>query len=379
MSIRAGKNKSNDPIKLVGTLRDYDLRQFPFPELFEECVAGFLKKKGLGSVRQLSQIHKVIDFKQLSELMPWLYKMINEPEFQKLYRRYIEKVIAPLFPDSISYQWVPNPRVQLPKGKTVQYHTDEWYGHGTNMFNFWLPMTPAYGSNTLLAASLRDSVMLCRQFEREKSPQQRINQRSAAYVRPIECRPGQLFIFNARCIHGTEQNQTPDTRISMDFRILREGDSSGDKPLTAYYRSLHQTAKQSVSLSPSAKPSHAAAYVYPRYGFTRYVSQPHQRLIIDAYAKKMNAMIVDEETEIRTMPHHPALLQLATGSGLEKINMVILFSVLCLPPNREDRKKILRTAQSSGVRLCFASESLCFPTISSAADIESHYQRLSDA
>jgi len=379
MSTLAGRRQPPDPTALVGTLLSYDVEAYPIPDLFQDCVSDFLKKNGLRPSRPLGELHHAVDFERLSELTPFLFSMLNGSEFQTLYRRFIEDVIAPLFPKPIGYQWVPNPRVHLPKGRTVQYHTDEWYGHGPNAFNFWLPMTRAYGSNTLRAASLADSIRLCRQFERDKLPQHEINKRSALSVTPVECGPGQIYVFNARCLHGTEQNRTPQTRVSMDFRILQRGDSSGDKPLGAYYRTLADAVTRKTSSVTVSKPLHAAAYVYPRYGFTRFVSQPHQRLIIDAFARKNSAIVVDEETEIRTMPHHPALLQLATGAGLKKINAVILFSVLCLPPKAQDRTKILRTAKASGVRVLFASESLHYPDRHSEADIEETYRSLARA
>jgi hypothetical protein len=367
---------AQNPRRLINSLLHYDIDTYPFTKMFKDSIYSFLKKKGISRRPELDQLHHVVDSPLLSDLYKWLYAMLNGPELQRLYRRYIEKEIAPIFPSGFVYQWIPNPRIQMPHGRTVQYHTDEWYGHGPGVFNFWMPITRAYGSNTLLAASRADSLKWCKRFEREKLPQQEINRRSATLVRAVECGPGSVYVFNAQCIHGTEQNRTTHTRISMDFRILRHGELSGDKPITEYFRSLSQSKGPVRRLGQKPRSFAAAAYIYPRYGFTKFVSQPNQRLIIDAFAKRRNAVIVDEETEIRTMAHHPALLQLATGSGLERINAVILYSVLCLPPGVQDRMKIYRTAKKSGVRLFFANEALEFPNPSSEAILEKRHRQL---
>ena len=37
---------------------------------------------------------------------------------------------------------------------------------------------------------------------------------------PVELDPGQFIAFDPRCLHATQYNETPSTRISIDARVL---------------------------------------------------------------------------------------------------------------------------------------------------------------
>jgi sporadic carbohydrate cluster protein (TIGR04323 family) len=113
-------------------------------------------------------------------------------------------------------------------------------------------------------------------------------------------------------------------------------------------------------MSAQAKVYVATSYIFGMYGFTRCIAHTQQRLCIQEYAIRNHIKLVAEETEIKTMSHHPILLSLAAGQGTQDIDAVLAYSVLCLPPNEEDRRRIFEEAHRCGVILFFANENLSF-------------------
>ena len=55
------------------------------------------------------------------------------------------------------YQAKPSLRVQVPGAKGIRFHRDVEYMHQTGEVNWWLPITPTYGSNTLMLESAPDA------------------------------------------------------------------------------------------------------------------------------------------------------------------------------------------------------------------------------
>eukprot|EP00994_Dinema_validum_P008131 NODE_717_length_1400_cov_73.799408_g528_i0.p1 GENE.NODE_717_length_1400_cov_73.799408_g528_i0~~NODE_717_length_1400_cov_73.799408_g528_i0.p1 ORF type:complete len:381 (+),score=117.65 NODE_717_length_1400_cov_73.799408_g528_i0:58-1143(+) len=126
-------------------------------------------------------------------------------EFLKIYGQFMESVIAPhlssILPSShIVFQTDPSLRVVPPSSERVGHpHCDAMYKHQAGQINFWIPLVPVYGSNTLLVES--------RPF--------------AGDFQPLEARYGQVVQFYGnRCVHYTIPNATPHTRISFDFRAI---------------------------------------------------------------------------------------------------------------------------------------------------------------
>jgi ectoine hydroxylase-related dioxygenase (phytanoyl-CoA dioxygenase family) len=133
-------------------------------------------------------------------------------------------------------QAAPNIRIHLPKAPTeVYWHSDFLLGHSEFERNFWLPLTPCEGSNSLwiapscetdrLHALLTDGASLS-EFQRE----------AMSLAKPIESKGPALFQFCCRDIHGSVPNRTPHTRVSFDVRSLPTGVREGVKRRGSYFR-----------------------------------------------------------------------------------------------------------------------------------------------
>ena len=124
-------------------------------------------------------------------------------EFLALYERFVAEVIAPALgsSDSLVYQAEPVFRVFLPGHLCVgPRHTDASYHAQPNELNYWVPLTNAFGSNSLQV---------------ESAP-------GAADFEPITCGAGTMYRFRGNeCEHFTELNVSGATRVSFDFRVIR--------------------------------------------------------------------------------------------------------------------------------------------------------------
>ena len=117
----------------------------------------------------------------------------------------------------------------MPGQTSVNYHTDEWYGHGHDVQNFWLPLTPVAETNSLYVSDEQTSLGVTETIRTVRHSIQEMNQLARRACRPLNMRFGEVYHFNSHIIHGTEKNNTDQTRVSFDFRMLREGDDRGLK------------------------------------------------------------------------------------------------------------------------------------------------------
>ncbi|MEU9794616.1 streptomycin biosynthesis protein StrG [Streptomyces sparsogenes] len=109
-----------------------------------------------------------------------------------IYRKLAQEVLGS---DAESHyvQRVPTFRVHLQGSLAVgEWHRDRDFGHDPAEVNYWVPLTRAYGNNTLW-------------IDRE----------------PVHAEYGDVIVFDgANSWHGNVVNDTPTSRVSMDFRTI---------------------------------------------------------------------------------------------------------------------------------------------------------------
>jgi hypothetical protein len=147
-----------------------------------------------------------------------VYQSPQFPNLVEVYRRFVREVVLPLLADETGeaeflVQREPSVRVHLPnntalgrrtgeaagKDGPIGMHCDADYNHPANERNFVLTITGQSGTNS---------------FYVETAPGK------GDFV-PVELQYGDLFRFYGnRCRHYNQVNQTGDTRISLDFRVI---------------------------------------------------------------------------------------------------------------------------------------------------------------
>ena len=117
-----------------------------------------------------------------------------------MYNLFVNDVIMPLFDEEILYQKIPTFRVHQPNNLAVaEYHRDSDYSHSEHEINFYLPLTKAWGNNTIWTETEYDK----KDFS------------------PINANVGDVVMWNGSLLlHGNKLNDTGKSRVSVDFRIL---------------------------------------------------------------------------------------------------------------------------------------------------------------
>ena len=143
-------------------------------------------------------------------------------EFTEVYDRFVEEVVVPIYGSrDFIYQTLPTFRVHLVGNWTVpEFHHDSQpgYNHPPGEINFQIAITDMSGTN----ATWCESVPGLGDFV------------------PMEMKQDEFTIFNGNgCDHGNMINDSGQTRVSFDFRIL---------PLKKYNPS---TAKKSATRGTS--------------------------------------------------------------------------------------------------------------------------------
>ncbi len=125
--------------------------------------------------------------------------------FYAALRDFVREVCAPLLgcaPGDVLYQRNPTLRISHPSETPMGHeHTDYDYYHQPSEVNFWLPLTPVAGTNSLWA---------------ESAP-------GAGDFAAFELDYGEAMRFWGNQVrHYTVPNQSGVTRVSLDFRAVRK-------------------------------------------------------------------------------------------------------------------------------------------------------------
>lgn len=179
----------------------YSVHSYPFRELFSELIWNF----------ELETLHTHSGFEDLgttpgkdnnSRYHDMFYRKMKGSYFMDCYNYFIRNIIRPQFSESIVFQKYPTLRIQIPEGKGVaDYHVDSEYHHQKESLNIWLPFTNAEGTASIYI---------------ESEP-------GLGNHTPQTVKYGEYLKFNGcELSHGNEINKTGQTRISIDFRIIKE-------------------------------------------------------------------------------------------------------------------------------------------------------------
>jgi ectoine hydroxylase-related dioxygenase (phytanoyl-CoA dioxygenase family) len=173
----------------------YDTQEFPFKETMKRILG----------VDDLEKLHLEKDYAVLSrendQKTHW-HRLYYDSfqEFSPLYQRFVKHLKKRYMYAEIVYQKIPTFRAHLVGNLGVgEWHKDKTYNHGVDEVNFWLPFTDAYDTNTIWLESIED----------------------AGDYRPYAVDYGEVLVFSgANLNHGNKINETQDTRVSVDFRLV---------------------------------------------------------------------------------------------------------------------------------------------------------------
>lgn len=175
---------------------DYDVHEFYFPHI----VAEILHEPDLQHIDgdNYPRLTRGTDQKTIYHAR---FYDAFEQMMGPLYRRFVDEMATRTFGGiPVYFQAVPTFRVQFPGNVGVgEMHKDADYRHQDGELNFWVPLTPVWGSNTIWIEASR----------------------GGSNYQPWTLKPGQVLIFDSvNWRHGNLTNNTKNTRVSFDFRMI---------------------------------------------------------------------------------------------------------------------------------------------------------------
>ena len=120
---------------------------------FRDALRGMLFIGNPEDVREQTDGVLTREKDQSLALQREFYERWDGSELQEIYKDFIDVVVEDMAEEPVYSQRVPSFRVHLPNNVGVgSWHRDGDFGHGPAEFNFWLPFTAAYGTNTVWVA-----------------------------------------------------------------------------------------------------------------------------------------------------------------------------------------------------------------------------------
>lgn len=197
---------------------------------------GIAEKSQLEGLRSLSDLHTILgeewtrlDESELNRVSVAFFE--NGEAFERLYKRFVKEVVAAHCPEPVYWQTTPTIRFHFPnqQGFTwkVRYHSDIMLGHPPHEINVWVPLTRVYGTNSMCLAPRDPSVALLKRLDLDLEDfatrvqyDDELAAECARLAPPLELEYGEYVMFDPRCLHAGQHNQTEHTRISFDMRVL---------------------------------------------------------------------------------------------------------------------------------------------------------------
>lgn len=173
---------------------NYDVSRYPFKTVLEKVFGNTLQalSSDIGLVSQRTD--------QSSEWHKAFYGMPDDSEFFSIYRKWMLEEIISKFKEPHYFQAKPTFRVHLPNNLAVgEFHRDSDYNHSPHELNIFVPLTPAFDTNSIwLETKIGSDTYL-----------------------PLEVEYGEYVFFDgANLRHGNHVNKTGQTRVSFDCRII---------------------------------------------------------------------------------------------------------------------------------------------------------------
>ena len=218
---------------ISGELREKELDKFTFDTTlypFHDIVEYWFYSDGILSHGSLDKLHSHKDYelftREKDQSTLWhvsFYERIRRDDsFDETYTDFLHDIIKPRFNEEIVYQKIPTFRVHLPNNIAVgefhkhKHYRDQEWADKVQELNYFVPLTKAYGTNTIWAETEEDK----------------------GDFKEIRANYGECVEWSAtKLTHGNKQNLTSVTRISFDFRII---------PKSRYVESNHLTINTKI-------------------------------------------------------------------------------------------------------------------------------------
>ena len=244
-------------------------------------------------------------------------------------------------------------RVVIPQqaivGRRLQFHQGIFVGNGRGCRTIWTPFTEAKGTNTMWIMDLDISREITKKVLEEKWSLDKFEDECLKHAWPVTLKPGQSHLFFQEHLHGNVNNEEGYTRVSMDMRILIEGEEFGRRHPGGFMRlpGDHEVAEVGDYTGKTF-----ITYAGWSSVFSKNIPLPMQRAIIEPYCIKNKINYNSYEFENDHMDWQPALEHYIK----KRPDGIVLSSMYALTDDVARRSELLQLAVDYGVELHFANE-----------------------
>lgn len=338
---------------------NYDLEKYNWPQWALSVV-----QEVAPNVTNLETLHNTLTANQIVKVSKHVQNACSRKDFMEKFDDFVAEYI-PSRIDNKKYmiQRQGTLRVVIPNqakvGRRLQMHQGIFVGNGRGCRTIWTPFTEAKASNTMWMVDLENSRRITKNFVLEKWTLEKLEEECYKFAFPIELKPGQSHLFLQEMLHGNINNIEGYTRVSMDMRILIEGEEFGRRYPGGFMR---LPGDHQVDESTNYNNKIAITYAGWNSEFSKYIPLPYQRAIIDQYCEKYGINYTSYEFENEHCDWCPSLEYFIK----QKPDIIVCNSIYGLPDDTDRRIEILQIAVQHRVELHFANEYL---TVKSADDI----------
>jgi ectoine hydroxylase-related dioxygenase (phytanoyl-CoA dioxygenase family) len=185
------------PYKISYDTKEYDFRRI-VSEMLEVWEGDTIP---LENLHTLEHYDLLVREKDQSTIWHKRYYEKYKEQFLPTYLKLVKELKESFGYNEIIYQTIPTFRVQLAEGNVGvgEWHKDSSYNHGTSEVNFWIPFVNTNEQNTIWMESIEDK----------------------GDYRPYKVNYGEILVFSgANLLHGNKNNNSNETRVSVDFRLV---------------------------------------------------------------------------------------------------------------------------------------------------------------
>lgn len=206
----------------------YKIRSLELSEQLRKFTHGYLSdltetKLGRTFPAQLEKVNDFLDAREIKELLDTTYKFKGDIETPaRLIARFLQhhRLADKVLIDFKEHLRIVGPGGNLRQTHRVPAHRDSFYSLPKEGVNFWIPCTDApYGVSvypqlfkTRLQVGKIDSATLHHEILQPDL--------SAEPVTNLGCDFGYTFLFSGDHLHGSTVNESNQTRISWDYRLI---------------------------------------------------------------------------------------------------------------------------------------------------------------
>ena len=328
---------------------DYDLEKYNWPAWALSVIQEIAPQ-----VTELETMHEVLNPSELIRVGNYVQNACSRKDFMERFDEFAASIVPQRIKNKrYLIQRQGTLRVVIPNqasvGRRLAFHQGIFVGNGRGCRTIWTPFTKAEKTNTMWMLDLDVSREITKKVLAEKWSLEKLEEESLKHAWPVTLSPGQSHLFFQEQIHGNVNNEEGYTRVSMDMRILIEGEEWGRR-LPGGFMRLPGDYEIAEVMDYTGKSF--ITYAGWNSKFSKDIPLPMQRAIIEPYCVKNKINYTSYEFENEHLDWQPGLEYYIK----ERPDGIVLCSMYCLTDDAERRNELLELALDRGVELHFANE-----------------------